>query len=219
MALWNGEGYSVLDAEDLRYSDAVGQCRWPTIWPRDPFLDSRLRAGGVSFSPDGKTLAGFISNWAEKRVLCQWDATTAELPETTMTQPLHNEASRLKWWGNRYLVLTGMQADHRDIEPAALDRKTGLLMKQLMAPEYRKAVFARDGRLWFAVSDEREEPAKLLVVTAPDADMMEEGTGQYEEIPNLRGAFLKRLWMEPGGVFRMPKRHNPPLASGIIRQP
>ena len=67
--------------------------------------------------------------------------------------------------------------------------------------------------------DIREDPAKLVVMGPPDADVMEEGTGQYEEIPNLRDSYLKRLWMEPGGVFKTPKRFNPPISSGLIKRP
>ena len=222
-AVWTGDAYAVLDAEGVeqfRTPSVLQMAR--TVWPRDPFVEKNVRGGGVAFSPDGKVLAGFLQTWGIEKdwILCRWDATASQLPETVRMPPTqHNEAAGLRFWGNRYLVLSGMTVDFRDLEPAALDTKTGLLMKQVMMPQYRKAVFARDGRLWYAVSDESEEPAKLVVVNPAEPDLMEEGTGQYEELPNLRGSFLKRLWMEPGGVFKLPKRHAPPLTSGLIRQP
>lgn len=222
-AVWNGDGYAVLDA------DGVELFRTPSVlqmaramWPREAFLENNLRGGAVAFSPDGKTLAGFIGAGfgQQERMLCLWDATSSQLPETTrLTRGQHNEAAGLKWWGNRYLVLTGMRADNGNVDSAVHDTKTGLLMKQLMAPEYKKAAFGRDGRLWYAVSDVREDAAKLLVVDPPDAGMLEEGDGQYEEVRPLQGAFLKRLWMEPTGVLKKPTRYNPTLTSGLIRQP
>jgi predicted Zn finger-like uncharacterized protein len=223
-AVWTGDGYAVLDA------DGVEQFRTPsslqmaqTFWPGSHGLERNLRGGGVAFSPDGKTLAGFVQSWTEKeRILCLWDANTSQLPETIRMSPaVHNEAAGLKWWGNRYVVLTDMRgAGFQDaLDPVAVDAKTGTLMKQVMAPPFRKAAFARDGRLWYAVSDDSNDPARMVVMGPPDADLMEEGTGQYEEIPDLRGSFLKRLWMEPGGVFKKPKRYNPTLKSGLVKQP
>jgi predicted Zn finger-like uncharacterized protein len=222
-AVWTGDAYAILDA------DGVEQFRTPsalqmaqTFWATRHGLDRSLRGGGLAFSPDGKTLAGFVQAWPEKeRILCVWDATTAQLPETIRMSPaVHNDAVGLKWWGNRYVILTDMRAGFNDlIDPAAVDAKSGMLMKQIMAPPFRRAAFARDGRLWYAVSDDPVEPARLVVVGPPDADMMEDPAGQYEELPNLRDSYLKRLWMEPGGVFKKPKRYNPSLAGGLIKRP
>jgi predicted Zn finger-like uncharacterized protein len=222
-AVWTGDAYAIVDAdgvESFRTPSALQMAQ--TFWPTNRGLDRNLRGGGVAFSPDGKTLAGFVQTGSEKeRILCLWDATTSQLPETVrMSSAMHNDAVGLRWWGNRYVILTDMRAGFNDfIDPAAVDAKSGMLMKQIMAPPFRKAAFGRDGRLWYAVSDDPTEPARLVVVGPPDADMMEEATGQYEELPNLRDSYLKRLWMEPGGVFKTPKRYNPSLTGGLIKRP
>ncbi|HVK08908.1 MAG TPA: hypothetical protein VM597_09050, partial [Gemmataceae bacterium] len=223
-AVWTGDGYAVLDADgtELFRTPSVLQMA-QTFWPGVHGLERNLRGGGVAFSPDGKTLAGFVQSWAfeKERILCLWNAHESQLPETVRMPPsVHNDAAGVKWWGNRYVVLTDMKSDFQNaVDPAAVDAKTGMLMKQVMAPEFRKVAFARDGRLWYAVSDDRDQPARLVVLGPPDADVMEEGTGQYEEIATVRGSFLKRLWLEPGGVFKTPKRFNPPIASGLIKKP
>ena len=100
-----------------------------------------------------------------------------------------------------------------------IDVRTGLGRRQLMGPEYNRYAFGRDGRLWYAAGPDRAEPATVYVADAPDPDALKE-PDDYEQIMELNQEFfLKRLWMEPGGVLRKPTRYAPDLHKRLIRRP
>ena len=88
-----------------------------------------------------------------------------------------------------------------------------------MGPTYGKYGFSRDGKLWFAASEERTKPATVYVVDALDPDVLT-GGDDYEQIMDLgQEFFLRRLWLEPGGVLRQPTRDDPPIKQKLIRRP
>ncbi len=224
LAVWYGEGYVITDTVEVAEIS-----RTPSVAPLAKEIDpgrrvrpEDIQAGPVAFSPDGKTLAGFVrfDLFSNDVVLCLWDPTrTAEPTRHHLTSTRFNDALGLAWWGSRYLVLTGCRSEGGDIEPVIIDSKTGEPVRQLMSPDDHKYAFGRDGRLWYAVSKERRELATLLVIDPPPADLLDDGGGNYEEVPNLKGAFLRRVWMEPTGVLKKPTRYNPPIQRGLVRQP
>jgi hypothetical protein len=100
-----------------------------------------------------------------------------------------------------------------------IDSRTGLPVRQLMGPEYRRYGLGRDGRLWYVTASDRKDLAVVHVVDGPDGELKEDSADPYEVIPDLKDSFLRRLWMEPTGVLRKPTRYNPPLQQGLIRRP
>src|SRR5262249_17482041 len=151
---------------------------------------------------------------------CLWD-TRDEKPPATYDIPSnqYGDSNSIRWWGRRYLLMSGGKANGSEVEGMLIDTRTGLPVRQLMGPEYRHYDLGRDGRLWYAVSVDRKDAAVMNVVDGPDRELSEDSASQYEEIPELKDSFLRRIWMEPTGILRKPTRANPPLQQGLIRRP
>ena len=224
LAIWNGDGYSFLDTTDCQESfrtpSTAGALK--ELWPRQSIRRETLRAGPVAFSPDGSTLAGVVSTdfGDRQHALCLWD-TSESKPPTTYDLPSHqfNDATTLRWWGKKYVLLSGGKVFGKDIEGMLVDTRTGHPIRQLMGPEFNRYGLGRDGRLWYAASPDRKESATIHVFEGLDNELNEDAGRQYEEISELRDSFLRRLWMEPNGVLRRPTRPNPQLQQGLIRRP
>jgi WD40 repeat protein len=218
MAVWTGDAYEIVST-----IDGVRIVRTPSVrqlaldmWRGAPALD-RVRGGPVAFSPDGNTLAGVLSHdfGGKKHALCFWD--TREEREPTVYPIPENQyydAPGLAWWGNKFVVTYGSR-----VEGMLIDVRTGLPRRQLMGPTYGRYGFSRDGKLWYAAGEERTKPATLYVVGGLDPEKLTEAD-DYEQIVELSQEFyLKRLWLEPGGVLRQPTREDPPLKQRLIRRP
>ena len=224
LAVWNGDGYSIMDTGDsqelFRTPSVLVTAR--ELWPRKSVKRDDLHAGPAAFSPDGSVLAGVVTHAVgnKQHVLCLWDAREEKAPVTyEIPDNQYSEANTLRWWGNRYLLVSGAKVFGAEVDGMLIDSRTGLPVRQLMGPEYRHYGLGRDGRLWYASSTDRTEPATMLVIDGPDGDLMEDAPSAYEEIRELKDSFLRRLWMEPSGVLRKPTRQNPPFQQGLIRRP
>lgn len=219
MAVWNGDGYTIVNAVDGQGIIATPSTKAlvKQIWPREPFLD-RVKAGAVAFSPDGKILAGVLTHdfGSKKHLLCFWDTKEPKEPELLeIGAGQMNDAPALYWWGNRFVVTHGAK-----VEGMLIDVRTRLPKRQLMGPAYPKYGFGRDGRLWYAVSEERTTPATMYVVDGIDPEHFIE-PDDYEQIPELREEFfLRRIWLERSGVMRKPTDPDPSiLRQRLIRRP
>jgi hypothetical protein len=218
MAVWTGDNFvivSTTDGVELIHTPSVRQLT-QDIWPAAPTRE-RAHAGPAAFSPDGNTLAAVLTHdfGGKKHALCFWD--TRESREA-MWYPLaanqYNDAPGLSWWGNKTVVTYGARTDGMII-----DVKKGIPRRQLMAPVYGHYGFSRDGKLWYAASDERTKPATLYVLDGFDPDQLTD-PDDYEQIEELsQEYFLKRLWLEPGGLLKAPTREDPPLKQRLIRRP
>lgn len=199
MAAWNGSGYSLFNTQNGEKILDTQPLSGRELWPRESFPD-RMSAGAVAFSPDGKILAGVLTHelGAKKHALCLWDANESRLLDNfEIRAGQMNDAPAIYWWGNRYVVTHGAK-----VEGMLIDIRTGLAKRQLMGPSYNKYGFGRDGRLWYAVSEERTKPATMYVVDAIEPEQLIE-PDDYEQIMELREEFfLRRLWLESFGVMR-----------------
>jgi hypothetical protein len=220
VAVWNGSGYTVVDArgggEAFATPSVVPTAR--DLWRGESFPD-RLRGGGVAFSPDGKVLAAVVSHDIGNRrhLLFLWELkgeSADPLNAFEIPNNQFNDSTGLAWWGNRFVVTGGSK-----VEGMLIDVRTGLGRRQLMGPEYNRYAFSRDGRLWYAAGPGRLDPATMYVVDGPDPEVLKE-PDDYEQFLELgQEFFLKRLWMEPGGVLRRPVRYNPDTHKRLIRRP
>ncbi|HEX3149796.1 MAG TPA: MJ0042-type zinc finger domain-containing protein [Gemmataceae bacterium] len=218
MAVWTGDGYEIIGT-----ADGVRQSITPSVkalakkeWAGEAFLD-RVAAGPVAFSPDGNTLAAILTHdFGRKRhLLCLWD--TRETKDPIVTPIAENQlydSSSVHWWGNKFVVTHGGMT-----EGMLIDVRTGLPRRQLMGPVNKHYGFSRDGKLWYAASEERTKPGTMHVVDALDPDQLKE-PDDYEQILDLGQEFyLRRLWLEPTGVLRQPTRDDPPTKQRLIRRP
>ena len=224
MAVWNGDGYSFVDTangeELLRTPSALELAK--ELWPRESVRRENLHAGPVAFNLDGSVLAGVISmdRGGKQHVLCIWDAKESKPPASYLIPAnQYNDATTLRWWGKKYMLISGAKVHGKEVDGMLVDSQTGVAIRQLMAPEYKHYGLGRDGRLWYAAGTERKDPAVMYVVDGPTTELMEDAANPYEQIPELKDSFLRRLWMEPAGVMRKPTRYNPPLQQGLIRRP
>jgi len=218
MAVWNGDGFTVVstgDGQDVSSTTSV-QALVKEFWPRQSFLD-RVKGGPIAFSPDGKVLAGIITHdfHPKKHILCLWDVKDPKPPAAyEIPANQFNDSPSIHWWGNRYIVTHGAK-----VEGMLIDKNTGLAKRQLMGPHYGRYGFGRDGRLWYVAGEEIKDPAVMHVVDVIDPEQLTEGD-DYEQIVQLNEEFfLRRLWLEPGGVRRKPSRLDPPLQQRLIRRP
>jgi hypothetical protein len=219
MAVWNGNGYTfinTLDGTDRGATLPVSPDLVKEMWPREPLPD-RVKATGVAFSPDGSTLAGILTHdfGSKKHALCLWNVKEQKPPAWfPIPSNQFNDSPAIYWWGNRYVVTHGART-----EGMLIDKLTGLAKRQLMGPSYQKYSFGRDGRLWYAISLERNDPATVHVVDGIEPDQLTE-PDDYEQIMELKEEFfLRRLWLEPPGVTSKPLRYDPPLHQRLIRRP
>jgi len=219
LATWNGDGFtfaSLLDGQETSRTTSV-KALTKELWPQERFVD-RIKVGPISFSPDGKILAGFLSHGfasREKHALCLWATNEQRDPvyHEIAANQLH-ESPALYWWGNQFVVTHGSKTDGMMIDIAK-----GVGKRQVMGPAYGRYSYGRDGRLWYAASDERTQKAIVHVVDGPNPNQLTE-PDDYEQIVELKEEyFLRRIWLEPGGVSRRPVRHNPPLTKQLIRKP
>jgi len=224
LAVWNGDGYSFVATEDgqeqFRTPSFLATAR--ELWPRKSIKKDDVHAGPAAFNPEGSILAGVVTHGVgnKQHVLCLWDAKEEKAPVTyEIPDNQYSEANTLRWWGNRYILISGARVFGADVDGMLIDSRNGLPVRQLMGPEYRRYGLGRDGRLWYASSTDRTEQATMLVIDGPEGDLMEDAPSAYEEIRELKDSFLRRLWMEPGGVLRKPTRQNPPFQQGLIRRP
>ena len=65
------------------------------------------------------------------------------------------------------------------------------------------------------------DPANVVMVDSPDELIDKDPNPEaYEEVKDAsKGLYLRRLWMEPDGVTRLPVRYDPPLKQRLIGQP
>jgi WD40 repeat protein len=219
MAVWNGASIVVVGTADGQEVFSTGPLSENTKewWQRKALLD-RIKPGPMAFSPDGKYLASIVTHEAgsKQHLLCLWD-----IKSQKMTDPYEiptnqfNDAAALEWWGNRYVVTFGGK-----VEGMLIDVQTGLAKRQLMGPKYSKYGFGRDGRLWYAISDDLKSPATMYVVDNIDPNQLTEAD-DYEQIVELReDFFLRRLWLEKSGVMRKQSDPDPSLRlTRLIRRP
>ncbi|WP_029630798.1 zinc ribbon domain-containing protein [Zavarzinella formosa] len=210
VAIWAGDGYVVANTED-----GLEAARLSTT----ALNLQNIKAGPVAWRPDGKVLAAIFEhgNFGNPSViLVLWDISNPAVPTVhNMYANQFDQSKGLNWWGNRYVITTGGRVDG-----VIIDTQNGKVLRQLMSPAKKVFGFSRNGRLWYAVSPELRDPAKILMVDSPE-DLLEKDGNQdpYEDIINNKGRFLRRLWMEPEGVSRMPTRFDPPLRQNLISQP
>jgi hypothetical protein len=220
LAVWNGNGYTVVDSRGGAEAFATPGVQQTAreLW-RGEHAPEKVRGGAVAFSPDGKVLAAIVSHdfGNRRHLLFLWELkgevadplNVFEIPNNQF-----NDATSLSWWGNRFVVTGGSK-----IEGMLIDVRTGLGRRQLMGPEYNRYGFGRDGRLWYAAGPGRLDPATMYVADGPDPDVLKE-PDDYEQILELsQEFFLKRLWLEPGGVLRKPARYNADIHKRLIRRP
>jgi hypothetical protein len=224
MAVWAGDGYAIVDTSEGRevYRTPSVMVTARELWSRQSVKRDQLHGGPVAFSPDGSTLAGVVTydHAGKQHLLCLWNTREEKPPATyELSANQYNEATSLRWWGRKYILISGAKVHGAELDGMLIDSRTGLPVRQLMAPPFKHYGLGRDGRLWYAIGTELREPAILNVVDGPDGDLMEDAANPYEEIAELKDLFLRRVWMEQGGVLRHPTRLNPPLQQGLIRRP
>jgi len=219
LATWNGNGFtfaSLLDGQETGRTTTVQKLA-KELWPEDRFFNN-IKAGPIAFSPDGKILAGILTNgfgFRGQHYLCLWNTLEQKDP---VTYPIAanqlGDSPALFWWGSQFVVTHGGKTDGMMI-----DISSGLAKRQVMGPAYGKYSYGRDGRLWYAASDDRTEKPTVHVVDGPNLNQLKE-PDDYEQIVELKEEYyLRRIWLEPGGVSRKPVRHNPPLTKDLIRRP
>ena len=219
MAVWTGDWYEVVNTADGVQTARTASVRTTAkeLWPRGFGNPDQVKAGPAAFSPDGKYLAGVIlSDLGTQRALCLWDLTVEFKPPVTYVIPDNQwrDTAAIHWWGNKFVATHGGPVDGM-----LIDVRSGLPRRQLMAPTYVKYGFSRDGKLWYVAGEDRTQPATLHVVDALDPDVLTEGD-DYEQIVDLgEQFFLRRLWLEPGGVLKQPTRDDPPTKTKLIRRP
>jgi hypothetical protein len=217
LAVWTGSRIAVVGAADgvevFGTGSLVEQAK---EWRWKP--PEQIKVGAMAFSPDGKILAAMIhhDSGEKNRVIGLWDITAKKDPDFINVRINQlNDAPAMCWWGNRYIVTQGAK-----VEGMLIDVLTKLPKRQLMGPRYGKYGFGRDGRLWYAVSDELKSPATMYVIDGIDADRLIE-PDDYEQIVELRNDFfMRRLWMEKTGIMRQQADPDPSLRQQrLIRQP
>ncbi|HKA07784.1 MAG TPA: hypothetical protein VKD71_11045, partial [Gemmataceae bacterium] len=173
MAVWNGDGYSIVDTAEGRevFRTPSVLVTAKELWPRNSVRREHLHGGPVAFSPDGSTLAGVVNYefGGKQHLLCLWD-TRAEKPPATYELPAnqYNDATSLRWWGRKYILMSGAKVHGTELDGMLIDSRTGLPVRQLMAPPFKHYGLGRDGRLWYAIGAELKETATLNVVEGPD---------------------------------------------------
>lgn len=220
LAVWTGSRIAVIgttDGAEVFSSGSIEELAKTEWWPRTSFPD-RVKPTAMAFSPDGKILAALMTHevGGRKHVLALWDL-KSEKPPSSIDVPTNqlNDAPAIYWWGTRYIVTHGAK-----VEGMLIDVLTGQVKRQLMGPRYARYGFGRDGRLWYAVSDELKNPATMYVVDGIEADKLIEPE-DYEQIVELRNEFfLRRIWMERPGIMRQQTDPDPSLRlQRLIRQP
>jgi hypothetical protein len=218
IAIWTGDGYTIASTADgsevggISGVRALARAEWGNT-AGDP---NRVKGGPAAFSPDGSTLAAIVApDFGNKRLLCRWSVPDGALKDFyRIAENQWNEAASIHWWGNKFIVTHGGR-----VEGFVFDVQKGQPRRQLMGPTHGKYGFTRDGKLWYATSEERTKPATLHVVDALDPDRLGDGD-DYEQIAELgQEFFLRRLWLEPTGVLREPTRDDPPIKQKLIRRP
>lgn len=220
LAVWNGNGFTILDARGggEPFATPGVQQTARELWGGQR-AGENLRGGGVAFSPDGKALAAVVnSDFGRRRhVLFIWELkgeSADPLSAFDIPDNQFNDSTSLHWWGNRFLVTGGSR-----VEGMLIDARTGLGRRQLMGPEFNRYGFGRDGRLWYAAGPGRLDPATMYVVDGPDPDVLKEPEDYEQVLDFSQEYFLKRLWMEPGGVLRKPARYSADTHKRLIRRP
>jgi hypothetical protein len=217
MAVWTGDGYTVVHTADGAEAGGAAGVRSlaRAEWGNTAGDSNRVKGGPAAFSPDGNTLAAIVApDFGNKRLLCLWNVADGQL--TSLIRIADNqwrEAAGIAWWGNKFIATFGGQVDG-----LLIDVQKGLPRRQLMAPMGGRYGFGRDGKLWWIAGEDRNKPATLHVVDALDPSLLGNGD-DYEQIPDLgNDRFLRRLWLEPGGVLKQPTRDDPPIKQRLIRQ-
>jgi hypothetical protein len=223
LAVWTGDGFTLVNATDGTEAGAVGGVRAlaKNEWANTAGEPNRVQGGPVAFSPDGTKLAAVVqSDFWNKRLLCIWTLADGALVNfMRVPENQWNEAAGIYWWGNNFIVTWGGKSLGEPIGGMVIDvRGDPRPRRQLMPPEYQKYGFSRDGKLWWVASEERTKPATLNVVDSLDPALLD--GEDYEQIPELgQEFFLRRLWLEPTGILRQPTREDPPVKKKLIRRP
>lgn len=210
VAMWTGDSYAVASS-----SDGAEVVRLPMA----SMNMKNAKAGGVAWSPDGKSLAMILEfgNFGSSSfALVIWKPFSEELP--VVHQIYRNQVDQskgLNWWGNKHLITRGGSVDG-----VLIDATTGKVLRQVMGPAKKIVSVGRDGRLWYLTSPEIREPGKVFVVDNTDGLLDVDPNAQvYEEVPGNKGRFLRRLWMEIDGIRTLPTRYDPPIRQNLISEP
>lgn len=218
IAIWTGDGFTIANTADGSEVGGISGVRAlaRSEWGNTAGDPNRVKGGPAAFSPDGSTLAAVVmSDGGNKRLLCLWSVPDGALTNFyRIADNQWNEAASIHWWGNKFIATHGGRVDG-----FLFDVRKGQPRRQLMGPTHGKYGFSRDGKLWWAAGEERTKPATVYVVDALDPSALGDGD-DYERIEDLgQEFFLRRLWLEPGGVLRQPTRDDPPLKQNLIRRP
>src|SRR5262249_56442234 len=112
--------------------------------------------------------------------------------------------------GTRCVVTGGGGVPGAEVEGLLVAVRTARAKRQFMARGFRHYGLARDGRLWYASSPDRNDPATMHVVDAPDVELLNE-PDDYEQIMILKEeVFLRRVWLGPQGGVREAAPGDPP---------
>jgi hypothetical protein len=218
IAIWTGDGLTIANTADGSEVGGISGVRAlaRSEWGNTAGDPNRVKGGPAAFSPDGSTLAGVVmSDGGNKRLLCLWSVPDGALKNFyRIADNQWNDAASIHWWGNKFIATRGGRVDG-----FLFDVQKGYPRRQLMGPTHGKYGFGRDGKLWWAAGEDRTKPATVYVVDALDPAALGDGD-DYEQIEELgKEYFLRRLWLEPGGVLRQPMRDDPPLKQKLIRRP
>jgi hypothetical protein len=223
MAVWTGDGYTLVNTADGTEAGGCAGVRSlaRAEWGNTAGDPNKVKGGPAAFNPDGSVLAAVVQgDFSNKRLLCLWN--TADGQMSTFYRLPENqwlEAASIHWWGKNFIATFGAKALGESVGSVLIDVKTGEARRQLMPPLNMKYGFSRDGKLWWAASEDRAKPAVLNVADSLDPSLVADGEA-YEKVPDLGPErFLRRLWLEPSGVLKQPTRDDPPIRSRLIRQP
>ncbi len=172
LAIFNRDGFELRDT-------ATGALQRETARPaKFNTVDS---AGGVAFSPNGKTVAAVltIQRWSKEseEVLAGWDVATGRfIGDTALPNGRFvNSRSRLMWWGPNHVVARAGTPK----EGLAVAWPGGQQVRQLEAGYWQKdgmiAPNSPDGRLWFVAGTEDSTAAFLTTVDVPEREGLADG--------------------------------------------
>jgi hypothetical protein len=188
LAIFNGDGFELRDT-------ATGGLQRETVRPEK--LDKVVSAGGVAFSPDGKSLAAVLTiqrrGKGSELVLAGWEVGTGRFISDIAIAEGQNINSRSQsiWWGPNHVVARGGSSK----ECLAVAWPGGQQVRPLEAGYWQKNGLivpnSPDGRLWFVAGTEDSTAAFLTMVGMPEMERPADGDRPGE-----------KWWLTANGILK-----------------